>query len=68
LSRDLKDIGTALGGAAYGRVREQAAKAGEQATKVADTVTHQIEERPLTSVLGAFVIGLLLGALFSRRG
>jgi ElaB/YqjD/DUF883 family membrane-anchored ribosome-binding protein len=38
-----------------------------QAEKAADTVAHTIEDRPLASILAAFVVGLILGVLFGRQ-
>ncbi|MGZ9106999.1 MAG: DUF883 family protein [Rhodoplanes sp.] len=66
-TRTLREIGSSLGAEAAGRVRESADKAREQVRKTADDVSHQIEERPIVSIIGAFVVGLLLGMLFSRR-
>ena len=37
------------------------------AERAGATVTKEIEERPLTSIVISFVIGLVLGALFSLR-
>ena len=37
-----------------------------QAEHAAETVTHGIEERPFTSVLVAFAVGVVLGVLFGR--
>lgn len=66
MGRTLKDLASDIGSTAYGRVKESADKAKDQAQRAADTVTQQIGERPLTSVLVSFVVGLLLGVLFSR--
>lgn len=66
-TRTLRDLGGSLSGQAADRVRETADRARARVTKTADDVGHQIEERPLVSIIGAFLLGLLLGALFSRR-
>ena len=65
--RTLRDLGGSIGEQAAGRVRETAGRARAKVNKTADDVGHQIEERPLVSIIGAFLLGLLLGALFSRR-
>ena len=66
MSRTLKDIAGDVGSDAYARVRERAGKAKAQAERAAETVTHGIEERPFTSVLVAFAVGVVLGVLFGR--
>ena len=63
----LKDIGVEGGSKVYDRVRAQAEKAKGEAEQAATAVGRQIEERPLTSVITAFVLGAILGALISRR-
>ena len=40
--------------------------AKQQSREVLDDLTDRIEERPLTSVLIAFGVGILLGRLFDR--
>jgi ElaB/YqjD/DUF883 family membrane-anchored ribosome-binding protein len=66
-TRALTEIGGSLGAEAAGRVRESAEKVRGQVRKTADDVSQQIEERPIVSIIGAFLMGLLLGMLFSRR-
>lgn len=66
-TRTLRDLGGSLGEQAADRVRETAGRARAKVSKTADDVGHQIEERPLASIVVAFLVGLLLGALFSRR-
>ncbi len=51
---------------AYAKVRDGADKARVQAGKAADQVSTSIEERPFTSVLVAFAVGMLMGVLFGR--
>ncbi len=48
------------------RARASAEGVRDQATHAAETMTHQIEERPYTSVLTAFGIGLVIGRLLDR--
>jgi ElaB/YqjD/DUF883 family membrane-anchored ribosome-binding protein len=66
-TRTLREVGGSLGEQAAERVRVTADRARQRVSKTADDVSHQIEERPLVSIIGAFLVGLLLGALFSRR-
>jgi len=66
-TRTLRDLGGTVSGQAAQRVRETALQARARVNKTAEDVEHQIEERPLVSIIGAFLVGLLLGALFSRR-
>ena len=67
IAKSLKDLGAESGGEAYERVRRSAERAKGEAEKAATAVGQHIEEKPLTSVLTAFVIGAILGALISRR-
>ena len=47
--------------------RHGAQTVADRAKTAAQSVTHEIEERPLTAVLTAFSVGTILGMLFSRR-
>jgi len=67
LMNTLKGIAADETGSAYESVRRSAQKAQEQAAQTAGTVGQEIGERPFTSVLSAFSIGLLIGMLLSRR-
>ena len=67
IAKTLKDIGAEGGSKVYDRVREQASRVKGEAEQAASTVGRQIEERPLTAVLTAFILGAILGALISRR-
>jgi len=67
LTRTLKGIAADQSGAAYEKVRRSAQGAKEEAAQAVGAVSHEIGERPLTSVLSAFSVGLLMGMLFSRR-
>lgn len=49
------------------RARHSAERMRAQASKAARDVWEEIEERPLTGLLSAFVVGLILGFLFSGR-
>jgi ElaB/YqjD/DUF883 family membrane-anchored ribosome-binding protein len=63
----LKNMGIEGGSKVYERVREQAERAKGEAEQAATAVGRQIEERPLTAVITAFILGAILGALISRR-
>jgi len=67
LMNTLKGIAADETGSAYESVRRSAHKAQEQAAQTAGAVGQEIGERPFTSVLSAFSIGLLIRVLFSRR-
>jgi len=67
LVNTLKGIAADETGSAYESVRRSAQKAQEQAQQTVGAVGQEIGERPFTSVLSAFSIGLLIGVLFSRR-
>jgi ElaB/YqjD/DUF883 family membrane-anchored ribosome-binding protein len=67
MGRTVKGLAGEVGSETYARVRDRADKAREQAEKAADTVAHTIENRPLASILIAFVVGLILGMLFGRQ-
>jgi len=50
----------------YERVREAGEHAADYARSGAHAVEHQIEERPMVSVLSAFGIGFVIGKLLDR--
>lgn len=52
---------------AVDRVSETADKAWSEAKSLADGLSKQIEEKPVTALVSAFSIGMLLGLLFNRR-
>ena len=60
LAKDQKDT-------AYASVRTGADAAKKKVQETSDAAAHQIEQRPLFSVLIAFSVGTLLGALLGRR-
>ena len=55
-----------LGAEAYERMRDTTSKARERTKDTVQVVGHKIEERPFTSLIITFVVGLVLGALFGR--
>ena len=67
IAKTLKTLGTDEGNAIYDRLRKSAGKAKGEAEEAATAVGRHIEERPLTSVIMAFIVGAILGALISRR-
>ncbi len=67
LTQTLKGIATDEGSAAYDKVRQSAQKAQAQASQAIGAVGTEIGERPFTSMVTAFSIGLVIGMLFSHR-
>jgi ElaB/YqjD/DUF883 family membrane-anchored ribosome-binding protein len=74
LRRDLSDIAATLRDTVqHGReeVVERARESGEhvqhKATKAAQDAIHEIEEKPLSSALTAFGVGLVMGLLMHGR-
>lgn len=52
---------------AIDRVNDTAEKAWSEAKGMAEGLAHQVEEKPLTAMISAFSIGMLLGLLFTNR-
>ena len=67
ISQTLKAIAADRGGAAYERARQSAEDMQTRAKEAIDSAARQIEERPFTTTLSAFGVGLVLGMLFSRK-
>lgn len=67
ISETLRDMGADTGDGTVRRVREAIGQAGDTARRAAAGTVHQIEERPLMSVAGAFGAGVVLGTLLNRR-
>lgn len=67
LSETVRNLTAERGERAYASARESAEAARERATKAEKAVEHQIEERPLASVLLCFVGGLITGLLVQTR-
>ncbi len=67
LTDHLREVAGAEGARAYERIRQGAERTQARAKEATTAASHQIEERPLTSVLVAFAVGLLSGLLLSRR-
>ncbi len=64
IARTLKDMGAEEGSKI---LRDSVERAKGEAEQAATTLGRQIEERPLTAVVAAFILGSILGALISRR-
>lgn len=67
LTETLKGMASSRGSEAYDRLRQTADQTRTRVRDTASAAVHQVEERPLTSVLIAFGVGMLLGILFDRR-
>jgi ElaB/YqjD/DUF883 family membrane-anchored ribosome-binding protein len=67
LMETLKAMGSERTDAARAQVREAAESTKARAKETSEATAQMIEERPFTSVLIAFGIGILLGVLFDRR-
>jgi ElaB/YqjD/DUF883 family membrane-anchored ribosome-binding protein len=67
MGKTLRDMAGNVGNDAYARMRDSAEKAKVRAGHAADTMTQSIEERPLTSVVVAFALGLVMGVVFGRQ-
>ena len=63
----LKDTARHTSGDAAGKIRESAEKGWNEAKNTTQTVLKEMEERPVTSALAIFAVGLLFGLLFARR-
>lgn len=66
LRKDVVSLTEAFRDRGVERARMGAEGVREQATHAAQTMSHQIEDRPYTSVLAAFGIGLVIGRLLDR--
>lgn len=64
---DLKDVAANGMQQASGAAQASAERVWGEVKRQANTVTREIEERPLTSALTAFGAGIVLGLLLSSR-
>lgn len=55
------------GGEVLGSAEDAAQKIFDEARRRTDGLAREIEQKPIAAALGAFGVGLLLGALFSAR-
>ena len=67
LTDSLKTLAGDVGVEGASAVRAAGQKTREHVNQAAETVEQQIVERPFSSVLVAFGVGLLLGKLLDRR-
>jgi ElaB/YqjD/DUF883 family membrane-anchored ribosome-binding protein len=74
LQIDLASLGDSVRGVlragkaeAAERMSETADKAWSEAKGLADSLSKQINEKPVTALVSAFSIGMLLGLLFNSR-
>lgn len=65
----LHEIIRRCGGEAAGNAEDVAQRLFEEVRRRKDGLAREIEQKPLTAALGAFGIGVVVGALFkARRG
>jgi len=67
ITQTLRDMASEQGERAYARARETLGTARERAVKAEKALEHQIEERPLASILVVFIGGLIVGLLLQSR-
>jgi len=67
VTRTLKEMAADVGSQAFERAKAKTAQARDEAKRAGDAVTHQIEEKPLLSVIIAFLVGLALAGLIRRQ-
>jgi ElaB/YqjD/DUF883 family membrane-anchored ribosome-binding protein len=65
LSEAIRNLAVDQSKEGYARIRGRAEGYYDQAAEKANEFSHQIEDRPLTSVLAAVGIGFIIGAIFS---
>lgn len=67
LQVDLAGLTNSVRGVVRARVNDTAGKAWSEAKGIAEKLAHEVEEKPVTAMASAFVIGILLGVVTSRR-
>ncbi|WP_290648773.1 hypothetical protein [Aquisalimonas sp.] len=67
ITNTLKEVTASTGEETVEQMRERLGRAKEQAVEAERSVKKQVEEHPLTSVLTAFVGGLIAGLLLHSR-
>ena len=67
LGETVRDLVRHGGEEAKAKALESGDKVWKEAKHHAQTIGHEIEERPVTSALAAFGVGMILGILFSGR-
>ena len=67
LTETLKTVAGNEGAALLKQAREAADAVRDKGETLSTSVADQVREKPLIAVLSVFVVGLILGLLFSRR-
>ena len=67
MTTDIRNIATTGVNQASGKAQESAEKMWGEVRRQAQSVSHEIEERPFASALASFATGLLLGMLLNAR-
>jgi len=67
LSETLQSLVRHGGSEAYDKLRESAERVKDEVWKTGQSLSKEIEGRPVASAVTAFIAGMILGALFSRR-
>lgn len=68
LTRSLGDLAGEKADRAKVNVRQAGERVQQGARQARDTVSGQVEERPMTALFSAFGIGMVLGAVIGRKG
>jgi len=63
----LREAAASFESRAEQQIKDAYERVSEEGKRVADLGREQVEKRPLTSVFVAFLAGVLVGKLFSRR-
>jgi ElaB/YqjD/DUF883 family membrane-anchored ribosome-binding protein len=67
LSETLQNLIRHGGSEAFDKVRQSTDWMKDEVRKTGQSLTKEIEERPVAAVVAAFIAGMVLGALFNRR-
>ena len=63
----LREIMQQRGGDALDKAHDAAGKMWDEARKRTDGIAREIESKPMAAALGAFGLGIILGAIFGSR-
>lgn len=67
INETLMDIARRRAGEAYEGIQESAEKFRREARHAAQSLTEELEARPLTTAVTAFAVGVMLGVLVNSR-
>ena len=67
LSETLHSLVRHGGSEAYDKLRDSAERVKDEVWKTGQSLSKEIESRPVAAAVTAFIAGMILGALFSRR-